>query len=197
VSHDTLLLVLVTAAAFLIGSFPTGVLVARAKGIDLRQVGSGNVGATNVGRALGKKWALFVLLADAAKGAVPVLVVRAVLPGAWPPALVALGAVFGHVFSIFLRFRGGKGVATALGGALALAPLAGVSAFGVWLALYLPLRLSSLGSLVGAVSYTAFLFAYGQGHSANVTYGATATLLIIARHHENIRRLIKGRELKA
>ena len=93
----------VLLAAFLVGSIPTGVLVARSRGVDLRKVGSGNIGATNVGRALGKKWATFVLIVDAGKGALPVLVIGRYLSDPWLPALAGLAAVLGQVFSIFLR----------------------------------------------------------------------------------------------
>src|SRR5512140_3754747 len=103
-----MLTAVVLLAAFLLGSIPTGVLVARHKGVDLRKVGSGNIGATNVGRALGKRWATFVLLIDAAKGALPVLLLGRFFSDPWLPALGGLAAVLGQVFSIFLRGRGGK-----------------------------------------------------------------------------------------
>ena len=118
-----MLTLLVLVAAFLVGSIPTGVIVARAKGVDLRKVGSGNIGATNVSRALGKKWATLVLVADAAKGAVPVVLAGRLETSSWLPGLVGLCAVLGQIFSVFLRGRGGKGVATSLGAGIALAPL--------------------------------------------------------------------------
>jgi acyl phosphate:glycerol-3-phosphate acyltransferase len=183
--------------SFLMGSFPTGVICARAKGIDLRKIGSGNVGASNVGRALGKKWGIFVLLVDAAKGAVPVVLARLVDLPPWPLAGVALFAVLGHVFSVFLKFRGGKGVATALGASLALAPLPALAAFGVYVALYLAFRISSVGSLAGAVSFTVFLVLFGKPHPAYFVYGALCAIVIVARHRDNLRRLAAGQELKA
>lgn len=183
--------------AFVVGSFPTGVLVARARGIDLRKVGSGNVGASNVGRALGKRWGAFVLVVDAAKGALPVLMGRALALPPWPLAAVALAAVTGHVFSIFLRGRGGKGVATALGAALAQAPLPALAAFGVYAVLYRTLRISSVGSLAGALSYTGFLFLFGTPHPAQFGFGAAAAAIIFVRHRDNLRRLAQGKELQA
>ena len=118
-----MLTLLALVVAFLVGSIPTGGIVARAKGVDLRKVGSGNIGATNVSRALGGKWATLVLVADAAKGGVPVVLAGRLDVSAWLPALVGLCAVLGQIFSVFLRGRGGKGVATSLGAGIALAPL--------------------------------------------------------------------------
>lgn len=183
--------------AFLMGSFPTGVLCARAKGVDLRKIGSGNVGASNVGRALGKTWAVFVLVVDAAKGAVPVVIARALDLGPWLVAGVALCAVLGHVFSVFLKGRGGKGVATALGASLALAPLPALAAFGVYLLCYLAFRISSVGSLAGAVSFIGFLFLFGTPHVAYFAYAGVSAAVIVVRHRDNIRRLAAGHELKA
>lgn len=188
---------LLLVGAVLCGSFPTGVLLARAKGVDLRKVGSGNVGASNVGRALGKGWGLFVLLVDAGKGALPVALARAWEASPWVQAAVALAAVVGHVFSIFLRGKGGKGVATALGAALALTPLPAVAAFAVYAACYAAVRISSVGSLAGALSYTAFLFVLGQAHPAPLTFGLLAAAIILVRHRDNLRRLAAGKELRA
>lgn len=185
------------AAAFVSGSFPTGVLLARARGVDLRQVGSGNVGASNVGRALGKKFGILVLLVDAAKGAWPVLLGRGLWLSDWVLAALALAAVLGHVFSIFLKGRGGKGVATALGASLALTPLPALCAFGVFVLLYAAFRISSVGSLAGAVSFVGFLFAFGEAHPATLAYGSLAALVIVLRHKDNLRRLARGEELKA
>lgn len=182
---------------FIAGSFPTGVLVARARGVNLRQVGSGNVGASNVGRALGKRWGVFVMLVDAAKGAIPVLAARVCHLPAWALSAVAFSAVVGHVFSVFLKGRGGKGVATALGAALALTPLPALAAFGVYVVCYLAFRISSVGSLAGALSYTVFLFVIGPTQTAHFAFGAATALVIFVRHRENLRRLAKGQELKA
>ena len=112
------------AGAYMLGSIPSGMLVARLKGVDLRKVGSGNIGATNVARAMGKGWAIAVLAADAAKGFVPVWLGRRLGLAPTVVALAGFLAIAGHMFTIFLRGRGGKGVATSLGVALALCPLA-------------------------------------------------------------------------
>jgi acyl phosphate:glycerol-3-phosphate acyltransferase len=188
---------LLVLGGVLIGSVPTGVLVARARGIDLRKVGSGNIGATNVGRALGKRWAIAVLLADAAKGYAPVLVARRLEPQPWLWAAVALATVLGHSFSLFLRGRGGKGVATSLGAALALAPVPALAAFGVYVVLYAIFRISSVGSLAGVTAFPIMIALLGPAEPALIAFGASAALLVIVRHKDNIKRLARGEELKA
>jgi glycerol-3-phosphate acyltransferase PlsY len=131
-----MLTIAILTVTFVVGSIPTGVLVARAKGVDLRKVGSGNIGATNVGRALGKRWAVIVLLVDASKGALPVLLLARYSSDPWLPALGGIAAVYGQVFSVFLRGRGGKGVATSLGAGMALAPLPTLLALGTFVVLF-------------------------------------------------------------
>jgi glycerol-3-phosphate acyltransferase PlsY len=183
-------------AAFALGSVPTGMIVARARGVDLRKVGSGNIGATNVGRALGKKWAIFVLVADAAKGYAP-----AALAARWLPpfgvAAVAIAAVVGHMFSVFLKGRGGKGVATSLGAALALSPLAALACAGLYALLYAMVRISSVGSLVAVSSFPLALYLTGDRERAHYLFAGTIAVLVIARHKDNLRRLARGEELKA
>lgn len=182
------------AAAFLLGSFPTGVVVARSRGVDLRKVGSGNIGATNVGRALGKGWAAFVLVIDASKGALPVLVAERVAADPWVPALAGLAAVLGQAFSVFLRGRGGKGVATSLGAGLALAPLATLSCLGVFLIVFALFRIVSLGSLAAMAAFPAFLGLYGIGTPPRYAFGIAIAALVTLRHKDNLRRLIKREE---
>jgi acyl phosphate:glycerol-3-phosphate acyltransferase len=182
------------AAAFLLGSFPTGVVVARSKGIDLRKVGSGNIGATNVGRALGKGWAVFVLVVDAAKGALPVILTQSLFAEPWLPALTGLAAVFGQAFSIFLRGRGGKGVATSLGAGLALAPLATLSCLGVFLAVFAASRIVSLGSLAAMAAFPAFLWLYHLGTAPRFAFGIVIALLVTLRHKDNLKRLMSKQE---
>ena len=187
-------LVVLIMAAYLAGSVPTGVLLARRRGIDLRKVGSGNIGATNVGRALGKKWAAVVLLLDALKGFVPVLAARALGLSATKIAAVALAAVVGHMFSLFLRGRGGKGVATSLGVCLALAPEAALASAGVYAALFALFRISSLGSLAAVVLFPALLWFIGPREPAFVGLALVIAALVVARHKDNIRRLVRGEE---
>ena len=178
------------AGAYLCGSIPFGLLIARAvTGADVRAVGSGNIGATNVARAAGKPAAIATLLLDAIKGLVPVLF-AARAPGAPAalPSVCAVAAVLGHCFPVWLRFRGGKGVATGLGVSLALAPLAAVAGAATWLLLYSAFRISSVGSLAGvAVALTVALLTADPF----AVYGlAGVSVVIVARHHGNIRRLL-------
>lgn len=189
--------ILFLVGAFLLGSFPTGVVVARAKGVDLRKVGSGNIGTTNVGRALGRRWAALVLLVDAGKGALPVVLAARLFDPTWLPAAAGLVAVLGQVFSVFLKGRGGKGVATSLGAGLALAPLPALVCFFVWLALFAAFRISSLGSLAAVASFPTFLWLFHAGSPANLAFAAAVALLIFLRHKDNIRRLLHGEELRA
>lgn len=181
--------------AYLVGSIPFGLLVVRlATGSDVRRVGSGNIGATNVARAAGKKVAALVLLLDAAKGFAPALLARGLLPGEglWVAA-VAFAAFIGHCFPVYLRFRGGKGVATALGVALALAPLAAVAGALTYVVVVRLFRLSSLGSLAGAgvVTLLAFLLAEDDAWAWAIIAMAS---VIVLRHRGNISRLLRKQE---
>src|SRR2546421_12757657 len=147
--------VLVLVASYLLGSIPCGYLIVRARiGADVRESGSGGTGATNVSRRAGKVAGVVTLLLDAAKGALAVLIARFIATQDfgvnWWVAAAAVLAVFGHCFPVWLGFRGGKGVATGLGVALALAPLAAAAGAATWLALYKAFRISSVGSLAGA-----------------------------------------------
>jgi glycerol-3-phosphate acyltransferase PlsY len=188
--------------AYLAGSFPTAWLAGRAKGLDLGAVGSGNYGATNVFRNLGWGPALIVVAVDVAKGFVPV----EFLPG-WVPAgglsevayqvLLAVAAVLGHVFSIFLRFRGGKGVGTAAGAFLALAPTALLAAALVWAFIVAWRRIVSLASLAGALALLVAVWA-GHGREAGAWPLLLVTTVLAAfvfwTHRDNIGRLRRGEE---
>lgn len=197
----TLALVAVAAAAYLIGSIPSGLLLARLKNVDVRATGSGNIGATNVARSAGKTLGLLTLLLDAAKGALPVLLAAALdlFPAANPQfdqhatIAAALGAVTGHVFPVTLGFRGGKGVATALGALAALAPAA----------LPLPLlsfavgfgatRQVSVGSICAAMAapFGSVVAGYPPPVSAAI---AVVGGLILFRHRDNMARIRAGTE---
>ena len=180
--------------SYLCGSIPTGYLLARyLKGIDLREVGSGNIGATNVTRVLGKKLGGVTLLGDALKGFAPVLVARTM--GLEETVLMgcALMAFVGHCWSVFLGFEGGKGVATGLGVSLALFPLAAVAALGVWLAVFAIGRISSLSALIAAVLLPGMVFYLY--HSPVFLVGTLIMVAILfVRHRENISRLLRGEE---
>jgi glycerol-3-phosphate acyltransferase PlsY len=185
---------LLCLAAYLCGSIPFGLLIARAAtGADVRAVGSGNIGATNVARAAGRPAALATLVLDALKGLVPVLI-AARSPEA-PPLLApacAVAAVLGHCYPVWLRFRGGKGVATGLGVSLALAPWAAAAGGLTWLALYKAFRISSVGSLAGVLVALAVAAATADRFAVYGLLGVSA--LIVARHKANIQRLLARQE---
>ena len=186
--HDAAI-VLLCAAAYLGGSIPTGLLVARARGVDLRTVGSGNIGATNVARALGRGWAIAVLVGDALKGFVPVFVGRDTACPSCPPAAVALAglaAIVGHMFTIFLRGRGGKGVATSLGVALAISPPAALCGFARYVLAYVATRISSVGSLLGMWSFPLFAWLLGGVARPYLALSLGTAALVTIRHRANI-----------
>ena len=191
--NDHLILMLLIAASYLLGSIPTGLLLGKLYGIDVRKEGSGNIGATNLYRIVGRKVGVMTLVGDCVKGMLPVLAVKySALPFEYA-AWVGLAAFCGHVFSIFLRFRGGKGVATALGVFLALSPLAVVVAVGVFVVLMLIWRYVSLGSITAAAVMPLAVWALGEGR---VTIAVTMLIavVVIIRHSKNIKRLLDGTE---
>lgn len=181
--------------AYASGMIPFGLLVGRLHGIDVRRLGSGNIGATNVGRALGMRWAALVLALDALKGLLPVLLTRAIFFGdtqhRWVGACM-VAAVLGHVFPAVLRFRGGKGVATALGVTLAAAPIAaliGAATYGLVVAVR---RVSAQGSLAGVLAALAALWLGGAPRAIVAAFVAIC-VLIVARHGANLRAFWQGR----
>lgn len=184
--------------SYLIGSIPTSLLVGRlVKGIDLRQHGSKNVGATNLYRVLGWRWAVPVGLFDMAKGYVPAAIVGPAVAGAGGvliPLLCGVAAVLGHMFSPFVGFKGGKGVATGAGVVLAMAPLAFLGAFGIWALLVFLTGYVSLGSVVAAASLP--LLTMWLHPDRPMVLGITAVLgaLVVWMHRSNIGRLLKGTE---
>ncbi len=187
------ILVLSLAAAYLLGSIPTGLLLGKAYGIDVRTTGSGNIGATNLYRTVGRKVGILTLIGDCLKGLIPVLVLRYVFPSTDLAVWAGLAAFCGHVFSVFLKFRGGKGVATALGVFLALAPLAVGIALAVFLLLMVVWRYVSLGSISAAAVMPPAVWLLGGSRSLIIATALIASIVII-RHHENIARLVAGTE---
>lgn len=187
-------------AGYLLGSLPTGFLAGKVlKGIDIRQRGSGNTGATNVYRVLGPAPGVVVLLIDIGKGLVPVLLVGRWLGMGSVQIVAGLGAVLGHMFTPFLRFKGGKGVATGAGVFLALAPIACLVGLCVWGALVLTTRYVSVGS-VGAALVAPLVLVWQRTvlhhpiPTEVVAFGSLAGLLIVIRHIPNLRRLAAGTE---
>jgi len=190
---------LLVAAGYLAGSIPFGVLLARRfAGVDVRTVGSGNIGATNVARAGGKKLGIAVLLLDAAKAVLPILVARALLEGRdhaelWV-VLVAVAAFCGHLFPVWLGFKGGKGVATGLGVFLVLSPWAALAGVVTYAVAYGAARVSSVGSLAGTAVCTIGTFVAFGWTSPESWAGFAIAALIVIRHRANIRRLFAGAE---
>ena len=192
--NPTMLGILLVVTGYLMGSIPFGFVL----GVDVRTVGSGNIGGTNVARAGGKKLGFAVIVLDAVKAVVPVIVARRLLEGT--PAgeiwmvLVAVAAFSGHLFPVWLGFKGGKGVATAVGIFLVLAPwaaLAGLITYGV---AYAATRISSVGSLAGTAVCTAGAFVQ-HGWTSPISWACVViALLIVVRHRANIRRILSGEE---
>ncbi len=184
-------------ASYLLGAIPTSHLVSRSvAGIDLRKHGSRNLGATNLYRVLGWRYAVPVALFDAAKGAVPVLVFAPRISDSVRVALCCgIVAILGHVFSVFVRFRGGKGVATAAGVMLALTPLALLTTLGLWLVLVLVTGYVSLASVVSAAWFPIAVLLLAPGVRRELFWtDLLVALAIIWLHRANIRRLLTGTE---
>ena len=185
---------------YLLGSLPSGFLAGKwCKGIDLRSIGSGSTGATNVLRNVGKGPALVVFLVDVAKGAAAVLIASALTQNNalndWIQVLAGLAALAGHIWPIWLGFKGGKAVATGLGLFLGLAWPVGLACFGMFMAVFSLSRIVSLASVVAALSLP-LLMAAGSGSNANLVVALVAMALVLWRHRSNIQRLINGTEPK-
>jgi acyl phosphate:glycerol-3-phosphate acyltransferase len=206
--------------AYLLGSIPFGFLIARAQGIDIREHGSRNIGATNVWRVLGKKWGLRTFLLDVAKGLAAVVLAKWIA-GQWAvstplphgharadfldPAVAgitaAMGCILGHSFPVWLGFKGGKGVATSLGVIVGMMPLAALLTFGLWAVVFKVSRYVSLASIVGALALPPIVLAlllvpepWGMSGWAHFYFAMVAGLLVIVRHRGNIQRLMQGTE---
>jgi glycerol-3-phosphate acyltransferase PlsY len=212
---------LLLAAAYLIGSIPFGLLLGKALGFDIRKSGSGNIGATNLARAAGRKWGVAAFLLDYAKGLAPPLAAAlwmgvegvegvedgpaaahgAGVPEGSLPVLAGALAVLGHVFPVFLGFRGGKGVATAFGAMTALSWPAALAAGILWLVLYASTRTVSVASMAAAVALPAGAALAGPSfasasYAAVLVFAVLLAALILVRHSANIARLLRGEELK-
>lgn len=184
---------LLLAGSFFLGSLPFGLWIGRALGVDIRKVGSGNIGATNAMRALGKGWGLLVLVLDVLKGLVPALVGRFLFDDAQIGGLCGLTAVLGHCLSPFLRFRGGKGISTGLGALLGSTPLVGFSAFVVFAIILWRTRYVSLASMAAAFALIPFGLLFGDPLTMVSIYAAFFAF-VVYRHRANIDRLRSGTE---
>ena len=192
--------ILAVIIGYLIGSIPTGYLIVKAKtGQDIRTVGSGSTGATNVKRVMGKKWFFIVMLLDAIKGAVPVVIAQLVLTSyaqyGLTPVLAAVFVLIGHSKSVFLGFTGGKSVASGVGTILALNPLVGLSVAVIWGTITWISKYVSLGSII-ALALSPFLMWAFKQPAGYIGYCALGAVYIIWLHRENIKRLVKGEENK-
>ncbi|MBF0319422.1 MAG: glycerol-3-phosphate 1-O-acyltransferase PlsY [Nitrospirae bacterium] len=187
------MIILYIIAAFVLGSIPFGVIIAKTKGVDLRKTGSGNIGATNVLRSVGKWAAVFTLAGDMLKGALPVIIARQLSLTESAVGLIGISAILGHDFSIFSRFKGGKGVATSLGVLLVYSPVVGVLSVAIWLVALAVWRYSSLSAIIAFffVPVNIYIFDYS---TSKLMFGVTMLLLIVYKHKDNIERLLKGTE---
>lgn len=199
--------VLALLAAYLLGSIPFGLIIAKSRGIDIRQHGSGNIGATNVWRTLGRRWGLLTFFCDAAKGWLAVTGALYLAERIQSPytgligILAALGCILGHNFPVWLGFKGGKGVATSLGVIIGLMPLASVIVFAIWGVVFKLTRYVSLASIVGAVALPLIVLALGflgpDPGRVNLYFSIAAAALVVYGHRANIARLRQGTENRA
>lgn len=193
ITTDPTTLLLVALLSYLAGSIPFGVVITRLLGLgNLRDIGSGNIGATNVLRTGNKGAALATLLLDAGKGGIAVLLARALTGAEDAAQLAALASFIGHLFPVWLGFRGGKGVATFLGTALALAWPVGLACCLTWLATAKISKISSLSALVATLSAALWMWLFG--HPAMIALGLLLAALVWWRHAANLQRLLAGTE---
>lgn len=192
---DTILPYLLILIAYFIGSIPFGVLVAKARGIDLQNVGSKNIGASNVFRSVGKLPALLTLLGDALKGtAAIILCVFMIGRGFWE-GVIGIAVVLGHMYSIFLSFRGGKGVATGLGVLVVYSPFPAIILIIIWVLTALFTKYSSLAAITAFISLPV-IFALFEASKEKISFAIMLAFLIILKHRSNIKRLFAGTETK-
>ena len=195
---------LLIAGGYLLGGIPFGLLIGKAHGVDIRERGSGNIGATNLGRALGKRWAFAAFLLDFAKGLVPVLAAGQLLDEAAEREVVQIlagaASILGHTFSIYLGFKGGKGVATTFGVIAAVAFPAAVLAGMVWSIVYLATRTVAISSLATGIAlplgiWLTDLLYPSPSLAPRLVFSIAIACLIFIRHRENIARILRGEEL--
>lgn len=179
--------------AYLLGSIPFAYLAGRLNGVDLRTVGSGNLGATNVFRTLGRTVGVVVMILDIAKGAAAVLLAEWLTTGAWWPIAAGALAILGHVFPVWTGFKGGKGVAVGAGALIGLVPLASAVLIVLWVLLVVVTRYVSVASIVAALAAAPLAWVFGAPWPY-VGFIALAALFVIVKHRENIQRLLNGTE---
>jgi glycerol-3-phosphate acyltransferase PlsY len=187
-------LALLMIAAFLLGSVPTGQILARSRGLNLKNTGSGNIGATNVLRTMGRLPALFTLIGDIIKGVLPVVAAHYLHCGVIEEGITGLAAVLGHNFSVFMKFRGGKGVATSLGVLFVYAPLSALATVAIWLGTVAATRYSSLGAIVSFCCLPVAVYLLDSIEKLPIV--VSMSIIMLVRHRENISRLVSGTESK-
>ncbi len=196
------MMILLCILSFIFGAIPWGYIIGKSKGIDLRKVGSGNIGATNVLRVIGKKEALITLLLDISKGFIPVIIARMILNQSpinshetFMIGLVGIFAILGHCFSPFLKFKGGKGVATSIGVLFAYIPFIGLFTVIIWILTFKISKISSLGALISFALLPLNVYLFGYQYEVLIVAFLITTIIYI-KHIPNIKRLLQGKELK-
>jgi glycerol-3-phosphate acyltransferase PlsY len=181
--------------SYFLGAIPFGLIIGKAwRGIDIRDHGSGNIGATNVFRTLGPGPGTVVFTADVLKGLLPVIAARHISPGvAWLAVASGMVAILGHTLSVFLKFKGGKGVATSLGVAIGLAPVIAAIAFGFWVVIFAITRYVSVASMLASLSVPVMMWATDCPIEYRV-FGMLVAAYVIVKHRSNIVRLMQGKE---
>ena len=183
---------------YLLGSIPTGLWIGKWRGgEDIRATGSGRTGATNTFRALGIRWSVAVLVLDALKGGIPILIVMLVWDSPTGEVVSGLAAVIGHQFPLYAGFRGGRGAATALGGMIAIMPMGALFALGSAIPILLKIRVMSLATLTAATSAAigiSLLAAFGQAPDAYIAYAVGTWVLVLVGHKDNVERIAAGTE---
>jgi glycerol-3-phosphate acyltransferase PlsY len=188
--------IILLIAAFVLGSIPFGIITAKAKGIDLKKIGSGNIGATNVLRSLGKWPAVITLLGDILKGTLAVAIGKYTGVAPLYEGLIGISAILGHNFSLFLGFRGGKGVATSLGVLVIYAPPAALVTLIIWIGVVLFTKYSSLGAIVSFALLPFNVMLFNFEDKTKIFVSILISLFIILRHKDNMKRLMNGTERK-
>ncbi len=189
--HKILLIIL----AYLLGSISISIIVCKIKKIDIRSIGSGNAGATNTLRALGKKYGALVLILDIIKGIIPTMIASILSPNSLIlPVLCAFAVVLGHVFPIYFSFKGGKGAATIIGTIIILFPIGALICFIVWVSIIILSGYVGLATILAAIIFPISILILGKTNL--IFFGITAMLFILAAHYKNFIRLIQGKENK-
>ena len=197
--------ILSVVIGYLLGSIPFGLFVGYARGVDIRKHGSGNIGATNISRTLGRNWGILVFSLDALKGLLAVLLAKSFVPTGWGGVagpfsptdlgiIAAVACILGHNFPVWLGFKGGKGIATSAGVLFGLMPIAGLVSFLVWMTLFYATRYVSVASIVAAVSIPITVWITERSFGALFWFALLVAVLAIVRHRANIQRLLAGTE---